>query len=149
MTGKSTGGVEGALDTHFSRAGRGLFTDPPECLFVHQGTFMSTFLDEAVADSDARYDFMKFPDIDPRFRGAIIGAGDLVSLLRDTPGGRQLISYLMSTEAQSILVAAGGALSGNLLLEDYPERVPQAAGGAPRRCRDLPLRRLGRDARSR
>ena len=114
------GGVEGALDTHFSRAGRGLFTDPPECLFVHQGTFMSTFLDEAVADSDARYAFMKFPDIDPRFRGAIIGAGDLVSLLRDTPGGRQLISYLMSTEAQSILVAAGGALSGNLLLEDYP-----------------------------
>jgi alpha-glucoside transport system substrate-binding protein len=81
---------------------------------------MSNFLDEAVADSGGRYAFMRFPDIDPRFRGALIGAGDLIALLRDTPGGRQLISYLMSTEAQSILVGDGGALSGNLLLEDYP-----------------------------
>ncbi len=49
------GGIEGALETHFSRAGDGLFTDPPECLFVHQGTFMSTFLDEAVPARGGRY----------------------------------------------------------------------------------------------
>jgi alpha-glucoside transport system substrate-binding protein len=119
------GGVEGALETHFSQAGNGLFTDPPQCLFVHQGTFMSTFLDEAVEDSNARYAFMRFPDIDPRFHGALIGAGDLVALLRDTPRGRALIQYLLSTEAQSILISRGGALSGNLLLEDYPDTYAQ------------------------
>jgi alpha-glucoside transport system substrate-binding protein len=119
------GGVEGALDTHFSRAGDGLYADPPECLFTHQGTFMSTFLDASVGDSGARYAFMRFPDIDPRFRGALIGAGDLIALLRDTPGGRALIDYLMGTEAQSILVSGGGALSGNLLLEDYPDPYVQ------------------------
>jgi alpha-glucoside transport system substrate-binding protein len=122
------GGIEGALETHFSRAGDGLFTDPPECLFVHQGTFMSTFLDEAVAGSDARYEVMPFPDIDPRFGGALIGAGDLIALLRDTPGSRALLDYLLSAEAQAILVSDGGALSGNTLLQDYPDpRLQQQA----------------------
>ncbi|HSM33128.1 MAG TPA: ABC transporter substrate-binding protein, partial [Anaerolineae bacterium] len=122
------GGIEGALRTHFSRAGDGLFTDPPECLFVHQGTFMSTFLDEAVARSGGRYELMPFPDIDPRFRGALIGAGDLIALLRDTPGSRDLLAYLLGEEAQSILISAGGALSGNVLLADYPDpRLEQQA----------------------
>jgi alpha-glucoside transport system substrate-binding protein len=119
------GGVQGALETHFSRAGDGLFSDPPACLFVHQGTFMSTFLDESVASSSGRYDFMPFPDIDPRFAGALIGAGDLVALMRDTAPGRQLLSYLLGTQAQSILINAGGALSGNLLLEEYPSDILQ------------------------
>jgi len=119
------GGIQGALQTPFSRAGDGLFSDPPQCLFVHQGTFMSTFLDEAVAGTDARYDFMPFPDIDPRFRGALIGAGDLIALLHDTPAARDLLSYLMSTEAQSILVSDGGALSGNILMSDYPSQLQQ------------------------
>lgn len=41
--------------------------------------------------------------------------------MRDTPGSRALLAYLLSDEAQSILVSGGGALSGNLLLEDYPD----------------------------
>ncbi|MFO7531998.1 MAG: ABC transporter substrate-binding protein, partial [Candidatus Limnocylindrales bacterium] len=122
------GGIAGALETHFSRAGDGLFSDPPECLFVHQGTFMSTFLDEAVAASGGSYEVMPFPDIDPRFSGALIGAGDLIALLRDTPGSRALLVYLLSEQAQSILVGAGGALSGNILLEDHPDpRLEQQA----------------------
>jgi alpha-glucoside transport system substrate-binding protein len=122
------GGIEGALETHFSDAGDGLFTDPPECLFVHQGTFMSTFLDEAVAERGGRYEVMPFPDIDPRFGGALIGAGDLIAVLRDTPGSRALLTYLLSPEAQSILVSDGGALSGNTILQDYPDpRLRQQA----------------------
>jgi alpha-glucoside transport system substrate-binding protein len=122
------GGIAGALETHFSRAGDGLFTDPPECLFVHQGTFMSTFLDDAVASHGGRYEVMPFPDIDPRFGGALIGAGDLIALLRDTPGSRALLDYLLGEQAQSILVGAGGALSGNVLLEEYPDpRLEQQA----------------------
>ena len=117
------GGVEGALQTHFSRAGDGLFSEPPTCLMVHQGTFMSTFLDEAVEGSDATYDFMPFPDMDPRFHGALIGAGDLFALTGDTPGGRELTKYLISPEAQRLLVAQGGALSGNLTVTDYPDDI--------------------------
>ncbi len=115
------GGVEGALRTHFSDAGDGLFTDPPRCLFVHQGTFMATFLDEAVAEYGGRFDWLPFPDVDPRFSGALIGAGDLFALIRDTPGGRELLRYLVGVEAQRILVDGGGAISGNLRVTEYPD----------------------------
>jgi alpha-glucoside transport system substrate-binding protein len=114
------GGVEEVLRTHFSRAGDGLLADPPRCLFSHQATFMSTFLDEAVARHGGRYDFIPFPDIEPRFSGALIAAGDLFALSNDTPAGRDLIRYLVSPEAQQILVQHGGALSGNLRVTDYP-----------------------------
>jgi alpha-glucoside transport system substrate-binding protein len=117
------GGIQGALNTHFSRAGDGLFTDPPACLFVHQGTFMATFLDEAVRREGGQYAMMPFPDIDPRFSGALVGAGDLIALMRDTPPGRELLEYLLSAEAQKILVSHGGALSGNMTLTDYPDDV--------------------------
>jgi alpha-glucoside transport system substrate-binding protein len=114
------GGIEGVLRTHFSRAGDGLFTDPPNCLFAHQATFMSTFLDEQVAKHGGRYDFIPFPDIEPRFSGALIGAGDLFALSNDTPAGRDLIRYLVGPQAQQLLVQHGGALSGNLRVTDYP-----------------------------
>jgi alpha-glucoside transport system substrate-binding protein len=117
------GGVDGALQTHFSRAADGLFTDPPTCLLAHQGTFMSTFLDEAVAREGGTYDFVPFPDMDPRFQGSLIGAGDLFALTRDTPGGRELMRYLISADAQRILVANGGALSGNLTVDEYPDDI--------------------------
>ena len=121
--------------------------DPPTCLFVHQGTFMATFLDEAVARLGGRYAVMPFPDIDPRFAGALIGAGDLIALLRDTPGGRALISYLLSRRRRPSSSRDGGALSGNILLKDYPNDILTAAGEAARRRAHLPLRRLRRDAR--
>jgi alpha-glucoside transport system substrate-binding protein len=114
------GGIKGALETHFSRAGDGLFADPPACLFAHQGTFMATFLDEAVEREGGQYSMMPFPDIDPRFQGALVGAGDLIALMRDTAPGRELLEYLLSAEAQAILVSHGGALSGNITLTDYP-----------------------------
>ena len=117
------GGIEVVLRTHFSRAGDGLFTDPPQCLFAHQATFMSTFLDEQVAKHGGRYDFIPFPDIEPRFSGALIGAGDLFALSNDTPAGRDLIRYLVSPEAQQLLVQHGGALSGNLRVTDYPNDI--------------------------
>lgn len=123
--GDVAGGMEGALQTHFSRAGDGLFTDPPGCLLAHQGSFMSTFLDEAVRRHGGRYDFVRFPDIDPRFGDALIGAGDLFALTRDTPGGRDLVRYLISAEAQRLMVRGGGALSGNLTVREYPDDISQ------------------------
>jgi alpha-glucoside transport system substrate-binding protein len=119
------GGMEGALQTHFSRAGDGLLTDPPACLLTHQGSFMSTFLDEAVGQHGGRYDFIPFPDIDPRFGGALIGAGDLFALTRDTPGGRELLRYLISAEAQQLMVQGGGAISGNLTVQEYPDELTE------------------------
>ncbi|NIQ59372.1 MAG: carbohydrate ABC transporter substrate-binding protein, partial [Gemmatimonadetes bacterium] len=42
------------------------------------------FANEAGVDSDA-YDFMRMPDIDPQYSGAMTGAGDLFGMFNDTP----------------------------------------------------------------
>jgi alpha-glucoside transport system substrate-binding protein len=116
------GGARGALTTYFAKAGDPLFGSPPGCLFLHQGSFMTTFLD-AVSDPPPAYDFMPFPDIDPRWPDALIGAGDLFGMLNDTPESRALIRYLVTAEAQAIWVGRGGALSGNFNVDTYPTEI--------------------------
>jgi len=115
------GASSGALRTYFADAGRPLFTDPPGCLFLHQGSFMSSFLSDVPGDPAPGYDFLPFPDIDPRYSGSLIGAGDLMGMIRDTPPAREFVRYLVSAEAQSIWVRRGGALSGNARVRDYPD----------------------------
>lgn len=116
------GGSRGALTTYFSDAGDPLFTKPPGCLFLHQASFMTTFLD-AAASPPPTYDFFPFPDIDPRYSGSLIVAGDLFGMINDTPAARALIQYLVTAEAQSIWVARGGALSGNFNVASYPNSI--------------------------
>jgi alpha-glucoside transport system substrate-binding protein len=118
------GGSHAALTTYFSRSGDPLFTDPPGCLFLHQASFMTSFLD-AAAKPLPTYDFLPVPDIDPRFAGSLIVAGDLFGMLNDTPAARALIQYLVTAEAQSIWVARGGALSGNFSVTSYPNAIAQ------------------------
>jgi alpha-glucoside transport system substrate-binding protein len=115
----SAGDTQDIVERHFSEGAEDLLGDPPRCLFLHQGSFMPEFL-EAV---DERYEFMPFPDIDPAYAGALIGGGDLLALADDTPEGRALMAYLVSAEAQQILVSEGGALSGNLEVKDYPDSM--------------------------
>jgi alpha-glucoside transport system substrate-binding protein len=117
------GGRNGAIRTHFSEVGDGLFTNPPGCLLMHQGSFITTYLDDAVKRLGGSYDFMPFPPVDVRFEDTLIGAGDLFALLKDSPGGRDLIRYLVTGEAQSIWVRHGGALSGNMTVTGYPNSV--------------------------
>jgi len=118
------GGTHGALTTYFSASGDPLFTDPPGCLFLHQASFMTTFLD-AASNPSPTYDFMPFPDIDTRFSGSLIVAGDLFGMLNDTPAARALIQYLVTAEAQSIWVGRGGALSGNFNVHSYPNEIAE------------------------
>jgi alpha-glucoside transport system substrate-binding protein len=116
------GGARGATTTYFARSGDPLFDDPPGCLFLHQGSFMTSFLDEATTPAP-RYDFLPFPDIDPRYAGSLIVAGDLFGMLNDVPAARQLMQYLVGAEAQSIWVERGGALSGNFSVTSYPTDI--------------------------
>jgi alpha-glucoside transport system substrate-binding protein len=118
------GGRHGALTTYFSESGDPLFADPPGCLFLHQASFMTTFLDAAASPSPS-YDFLAFPDVDARYSGSLIVAGDLFGMLNDTPAARALIQYLVTAEAQSIWVGRGGALSGNFNVHSYPNAIAQ------------------------
>lgn len=117
------GGASAALTTYFAVAGRPLFTEPPGCLFLHQGSFMAPFLSDDPAQLSPNFDFLPFPDINPRYAGSLIGAGDLFGMIRDTPQARELIRYLITPEAQSIWVKRGGALSGNMRVDTYPDAI--------------------------
>lgn len=112
----SAGEPQDIIERNFSAGADDLLGEPPHCLFLHQGSFMPEFLEA----SGGRFEFMPFPDIDPAYTGALIGGGDLLALAHDTPAGRELIAYLVSAEAQQLLVSQGGALSGNLEVTDYP-----------------------------
>ncbi|CAN5820120.1 ABC transporter substrate-binding protein [soil metagenome] len=111
----TAGGSNTILTTAFQNGGNGLFTDPPECLFHHQASFMSDFLtDPARANAAPEdFDFFVMPDIDPAFAGAVTGGGDLFGMFNDTPQAQSLINWLITPEAQAIWAARGGFIAAN------------------------------------
>jgi alpha-glucoside transport system substrate-binding protein len=121
------GGPAHVISTHFGDAGNGLFKDPPGCLFHHQATFMTEFFKSRAGAREGEYDFFPFPLIDDRYAGSVTGAGDLFGMFRDTPQARALMRYLVTPEAQEILVRRGGALSVNRRVADYPDDISRRA----------------------
>jgi alpha-glucoside transport system substrate-binding protein len=117
------GGIRGALETDFSDAGEPLFTDPPGCLFLHQGSFITGLGAFPKQKAGTDYNFFPFPDINSQYAGAIEGAGDLFGMFHDTPQAKALMKYLVTPEAQSIWVGIGGALSANKQVTNYPDDV--------------------------
>ncbi len=124
----SYGGSNYILSTNFGNGGDGLFTTPPNCLFHHQASFITTFGGFAKGVAGTSYDFFPFPDIDPAYAGAVEGAGDLFGMFNDTPAARSLMAYLVTPAAQSIWVGIGGALSPNKLVNNYPDDIARRSG---------------------
>jgi alpha-glucoside transport system substrate-binding protein len=121
------GSPEIALTTSFMKAGNPLFSDPPGCLLLHGSTFMTQFFRSEAGARDGEYDFFPFPEVNPRYAGAVTGAGDLFGMFKDTPQARALMRYLVTADAQSIWVRRGGALSVNAKVTDYPDELSARA----------------------
>jgi alpha-glucoside transport system substrate-binding protein len=120
------GGVEGALDTDFREAGDALFSDPPGCLFMHQGSFMPVWFPSG-AEPGTDFDFFAFPRLDEETTRVALGGGDLFGLLTDSAAAAALMRYLVSDEAQERWVAEGGSLSVKTTVTAYPDAVSQRA----------------------
>lgn len=119
----SYGGGTTVNATNFANAGDPLFKTPPDCLFLHQASFITGLGGFKTAAAGTDYDFVPFPDINPAYTGAVEGAGDLFGMFRDTPAARSLMAYLVTAEAQDIWVKAGGALSANKNATSYPDDI--------------------------
>jgi alpha-glucoside transport system substrate-binding protein len=109
------GGANKMLTTNFADVGNGLFTNPPDCYMVHQGSFITGFFQDnnpgVMPLTD--FDFFSFPNFT---EGAPVRnevSGDLVSMFNDTPQAEALIKYLVNTEAQEAWVKRGGTISPN------------------------------------
>jgi len=126
---KSYGGSNAVLTTNFANGGDALFADPPGCLLHHQASFITGFgaFKEHTPGTD--FDFVAFPDMSPDVTGALEGAGDLVGMFHDTPQARALLQYLVTAEAQQVLVDIGGALAPNKGVTKYPDAISERSAG--------------------
>jgi len=127
------GGPTTVAATDFRKSGDGLFTSPPQCLFHHQASFITSFFttDNPALVAGTDYNFFLMPDINPAFAGAVTGGGDLLGMFHDTPQAKALMQYLITPQAQAIWpkIPASGALSGSksVPLDTYPDDLTKAA----------------------
>jgi len=127
----SHGGARYINNTAFGKAANPIFAKPQGCLLHHQASFITDFFQNEGGAKEGDYDFIRFPDIDPRHSGAVTGGGDLFSMFNDTPQARSLMQYLITPQAQAIWVKRGGTISGNkdVPVADYPDAAARKAAG--------------------
>jgi alpha-glucoside transport system substrate-binding protein len=124
IVGKSAGGGTAINATAFGDVGNGLFTEPPDCKFVHQASFISDFFIDQAGAAPEDFDFFVMPDINTEFAGALTGGGDMFGMFNDTPQARSLMEYLITPEAQQIWAERGGYIATNT---DVPADAHSAA----------------------
>jgi alpha-glucoside transport system substrate-binding protein len=117
------GGGRTAVATNFADAGNPLFENPPKCEFLHQASFITGLGGFKSKAAGTDYNFFPMPDINPQYAGAVVGAGDLFGMFKDTPAAKSLMRYLVTAQAQDVWVKIGGALSANKNATSYPDDV--------------------------
>ncbi len=126
------GGKQYMLSTNFGEAAQPMFTSPPKCYMHNQGSFITDFFAKysTTPKPIEDYKFFGLPDVNPKYAGAHVVAGDLFGMFKDTDPARQLIKYLTTPEAQAIWVKRGGAISPNkkVALSAYPDEISKNVG---------------------
>lgn len=120
---KTYGGSQNAVATNFGNAGDPLFASPPGCVFHHQASFITGFSEFKTHKAGSEYNFFPFPDIDSKYAGSVVGAGDLFGMFHGTAAAKSLMKYLVTARAQDIWVKKGGALSANKNASSYPDDI--------------------------
>ncbi len=128
------GGPKFAVATNFGDVGTPMFTSPPKCYMVNQGSFITDFFVKANPALKPGDDFTFFtlPAPNSTYDGSTVMAGDAFSMLKNTAQSRDLIKYLTTAEAQSIWVKRGGKISPNktVPISSYPDVTSQKVAQA-------------------
>jgi alpha-glucoside transport system substrate-binding protein len=115
------GGTTGILTTNFGDAPTPLFDDPPSCWLHRQASFIPNFFPEgAVVGEDVDYFYL--PPIDPAYGKPVLGSGNLVSLAKDTPAGREVMKFMLTPGSVEAEVKAGNSIAvmNNVPVDWYP-----------------------------
>lgn len=114
------GGPNYVLSTNFQKAGDPLFN--PEgsfkagCLFLEQATFQPSFFKQNFPSLQAGvdFDFFGHPSMgNSQFDGNYNGFYDNYAMYNDTPAARQLMAWMVTSQAQQIWASSGVSLSSN------------------------------------
>ncbi|MDP9405117.1 MAG: ABC transporter substrate-binding protein, partial [Actinomycetota bacterium] len=119
------GGASGALQTDFPTSVTQVYGDRNEAAVVYEGDFVAGVITgETKAKLGTDADFFDFPSIDGS-PPAVVGAGDVAVLLKDSPGGQALLRYLATPEAAAIWAGRGGYTSPNMKVDAsaYPDEI--------------------------
>jgi alpha-glucoside transport system substrate-binding protein len=129
------GGRTSIATTNFGDAVAPMMQDPPKCWLHRQGTFITSFMEQAKpgAKAGVDYDFFYLPPIDPQYGKPVLFAGDLFSMFNDRPEVRAVIQFLTTYESvQPWIKIGGGAISPhqNSVLSDYTSDIERNAAKA-------------------
>lgn len=103
------GGAENVAGTHFQDTPAPLFTDPPGCAMMKQGSFIANFFEDMPAYSpgdEEKIGVFPFPDIAGR-TGAM-GGGDTIIVFESSDEIVQVIQDWISPDWQCTLASATG-----------------------------------------
>jgi alpha-glucoside transport system substrate-binding protein len=119
------GGTNYALSTNFGKAGDGLFSNPPGCLFMEQATFIPSFFEtdnpELKGQGGTGYNFFQHPKFNDQYAGNVEGFFDTFVMYNDTPQARALMQYMVTDPAQQIWVDNGATLAASKNITKYPD----------------------------
>jgi alpha-glucoside transport system substrate-binding protein len=118
------GGVTSILTVPFGDSPASLFTDPPSCWLHRQASFIPNFFPEGT-EIGVDVDYFYLPPIDPAYGKPVLTSGNLVSLAKDTPAGREVIKFMTTAESVKAEVEAGNTIAPHLdaSLDWYPSDV--------------------------
>jgi alpha-glucoside transport system substrate-binding protein len=104
------GGTTGILTTNFGDAPTPLFDSPPSCFLHRQASFIPNFFPEG-SEIGVDVDYFYLPPIGTDLGKPVLGSGNLISLAKDTPAGREVVKFMLTAESIEAEVKAGNALA--------------------------------------
>jgi alpha-glucoside transport system substrate-binding protein len=112
-------------DLTFEESVDAVLADEPKAAMVFEGDFVPGATDIAKgAESGTGYDFFEFPSMGGS-KPAVVGGGDVVVMLKDTPQARALVEFLATSDAAEIWAKLGGFSSPNKDVDPsaYPTEI--------------------------
>ncbi len=125
------GGSTAALALSFQNGADAMYAQPPACYLHLQASFMGGIINgnfpklKPVEDID----FFPVPGFDANSDGVRLISGEVMGMFNDTPQARALISYFVSTEAQTLVAKTGNWMSANKFVpvDAYPNPFTKRA----------------------
>jgi len=116
------GGREGIVLTPFGDAITPLIIDPPAAILHRQASFIPSFMPDGGDEIGEVVDFFYLPPIDEEQGSPVLGAGDMLSPMRDTPEVRAVMRFLSTGDSIKEWVQSGGVVAPHkdAKLEWYP-----------------------------
>jgi alpha-glucoside transport system substrate-binding protein len=104
------GGTTGILTTNFGDSPTPLFDSPPGCFMHRQASFIPNFFPEG-SEIGVDVDYFYLPPMGTEFGKPVLASGNLISLAKDTPAGREVVKFMLTAESIEAEVKAGNALA--------------------------------------